>query len=235
LVRVAAWACLAGAIAVIGWELDAGRKTIAVNRSRDAQHRERTLRIDRNRAAIARLLAQSPGQETAVLSRAIREHEEEFEFLLPALESRHASPEDLDRFARKDDLGLTLTALRNPNCRTDTLVRIHRTHSHPDYFLQALSAHANTPPELLREIHAQQPRRITGLDHWLARNPATPQDVLDALARSTDVSVIQGLLQNPRVSCAMLPEIARSLRGSARPEDDFSTLRLGELQSSLCR
>ncbi len=156
------------------------------------------LRIERNQADISRRLAQAPGQETATLAVLLREHEGDTEFLLPALESKFASPDDLDRFARSDDLGLTLTALRNANCRSETLVRIHRTHSYPDYFLQTLSAHPNTPPELLREIHGQNPRRIDGLDRWLARNPATPLDVLEALTRSTDPNVIQGLLQNPR-------------------------------------
>lgn len=233
--RIAAWACLLGAVAVVGGELDAGRETIEKNRGRDAEQRARTLRIERNQADISQRLAQAPGREAAALAVLIREHEGDAEFLLPALESKFASPDDLDRFARSDDLGLTSTALRNPNCRSETLVRIHRTHSNPDYFLQALSAHPNTPPELLREIHGQNPRRILGLDHWLARNPSTPPDVLEALARNADVSVIQGLLQNPRLTCAMLPGIAQSLRSSARPEDDFSTRRIAELRAERCR
>jgi hypothetical protein len=233
--RVAAWACLLGAVAVVGGELNVGRETIAKNRGRDAEQRARTLRIERNRADIAQRLAQVPGQEAATLAMLVREHEVDPEFLMAAFESRFASPEDLDRFARADDLSLTLTVLRNASCRADTLVRIHRIHSYPDYFLQALAAHPNTPPELLREIHGQEPRRIQGLDHWLARNPSTPPDILDALARSADLGVIQGLLQNPGVSCAMLPEIARSLRASSRPDDGYSTRRIAELQADHCR
>jgi hypothetical protein len=233
--RIAAWACLLGAVAVVGGELNSGRETIAKNRGRDADQRARTLRYERNRADVARRLAQVPGQEAATLAMLVREHEVDPEFLMAAFESRFASPEDLDRFARADDFGVTLTVLRNPNCRADTLVRIYRTHSYPDYFLQALVAHPNTPPDLLRELHGQQPRRINGLDHWLARNPSTPPDILEALARSPDVSVIQGLLQNPAVPCAMLPEIARSLRASSRPDDDFSTRRIADLQAERCR
>jgi hypothetical protein len=233
--RAAGWACLASAIAIIAWEANAGRETVALNRSRDAQQRARSLRIDQHGAMIGELLARSPGHEAAVLARLIAEHAEDPEFLLPALASPFASPEDLDRFARTDDLSLTLTVLRNRNCRADTLARIYRTHTSPDYFLQALCAHPHTPPELLREIHAQAPRRITGLDRWLARNPATPPDLLLALARSTDVDVIQGLLQNPTITCAMLAEVSRSLAGSSRPEDDYSTHRLAELDARLCR
>ena len=234
-VRTAAWACLLGAIAVVGGELNAGRETIAKNRGRDAEHRARALRMERNQADISQRLALAPGQEVATLAVLLREHEGDPEFLLPALESKFASADDLDRFARKDELSLTLTALRNPNCRAETLVRIHRTHAYPDYFLQALSAHPNTPPELLREIHAQQPRRIQGLDHWLARNPSTPPDLLEALSRGADVNVIRGLLQNPGLSCAMLPEIARSLRSSPRPDDEFSIRRIEELRADRCR
>ncbi len=233
--RLAGWVCLASALAVVAWELDAGRRTISHNRERDALQRARSLAIDRSKALIAERLARRPGEETAALSALIAERAGDGEFLLAALTSPFASPEDLDRHARPDELSLTLTALRNPGCRADTLARIHRTHANPDYFSQALAAHPHTPPELLRQLHAMNPRRITGLDHWLARNPATPPDVLQALARSTDVNVIQGLLQNPGLGCDLLPEVARGLRGSARPDDSFSVHALADLQAGRCR
>ena len=232
--RLAGWACLVAALGVIGWEVRAGSETIARNRARDAEQRARTLRIEAHRAAVATALAARPGEEVAVLAALVREHEQDPEFLLAALESRFASPDDLDRLARKDDFGVTLTALRNPACRADTLVRILRTHSYPDYFLQAVAAHPNTPPEVLREIHSQSPRRIGGLDHWLSRNPASPPDVLDALSASTEPGVIQGLLQNPALPCALLPAVARSLAASPRPDDGYSTARLAELRALPC-
>jgi hypothetical protein len=233
--RLAGWACLASAVVILGWELQGGAEAIARNRARDAEHRARSRLIDVNKAMIDQRLRERLGHEAEALAQLIREHAEDAEFLLPALASRYASPDDLDRFARKDELSLTLTTLRNPNCRADTLIRIHRTHTSPDYFLQALAAHPHTPPELLREIHDQSPRRIGGLDIWLARNPATPPDLLLALARSTDVNVIQGLLQNPALTCALLPELRRSLARSTRPADDFSTHALSDLDARLCR
>ncbi len=232
--RIAGWACLVAALAVVGWELRAGRETIALNRARDADQRARTTRIEAHRAAVAAALAARPGDEAAVLSALVREHEQDPEFLLAALESRFASPDDLDRLARKDDFGVTLTALRNPACRADTLVRILRTHAYPDYFLQAVAAHPNTPPEVLREIHAQSPRRIGGLDHWLSRNPSSPPDVLEALSTSTEPDVIQGLLQNPALPCTLLPAVARALAASPRPGDAYSTSRLAELRARPC-
>jgi hypothetical protein len=155
-------------------------------------------------------------------------------FLIPALESGFVSVDNLDRLASSSDLGIALQAVRNPNCPAATLTRIYRTHTYPDYFFQALAGHPNTPPEILRELY-RRPRTITGLDLWFARNQATPADIMQELATSRDVNVIQGLLRNPRLDCALLGPIEESLRSSARRDDSYSVARLAELRATRCR
>ena len=231
--RLLGWICLAAACLVIAWEVNQGMKTIELNRTRDAQQQARSARIERNRSMIAANLLENKGQESAALDRLIHSSGDDPEILLPALESKFASPETLDRFARADDLGITLTAIRNPNCRADTLVRIYRTHRYPDYFLQALVTHPHTPPEILREIY-QKPRRISGLDIWFAKNPNTPADILLKLSDSQDVNVIRSLLQNPMVDCTMLNHIAATLKRFPHPEDNYSVSTLAGLKTNLC-
>lgn len=231
--RILGWLCLAGACAVIVLMVHEGRRTIALNQTRDAQQKVRSQHIDENRKAIAALLRENPGRETAALEQLIEEKRADDTFLLPALASEFVPAETLDRFARKDDYGVTLTVLRNPNCRAETLARIYRTHSYPTYFHQALAAHPNTPVEILRELF-NKPRDITGLDIWFGKNPSTPADILLALANTTDINVIQSLLQNPRVDCSMLSRIEGGIKRSTRPDDNYSTNRLAELKQTLC-
>jgi hypothetical protein len=232
--RLFGWLCLAGAIALLAWGVYDGVKTIKLNQTRDAAQQARLARIDGHRATIKALLAQSKGSESATIEKIIVEANNDNEILIPALASEFVSADTLDRFARADDLSLTLTAVRNPNCRAETLVRIFRTHSYPDYFFQALSAHPNTPPVILRELYQKNPRTIMGLDAWFAKNPATPPDMLLELTNTTDPNVIQGLLQNPKVDCNMLGRIGDALKRSSRPDDNFSVGRLSELRKALC-
>jgi hypothetical protein len=171
--RRLSWFCLAGACAVILAILYQGVKTIALNQTRDAHQQARTLRIDENRKMVAALLRENKGREAAAIVPLIQEKAADEEFLLAALASEFVPAEMLDRFARADDLGLTLTVLRNPNCGAATLARIYRTHVNPEYFHQALAAHPNTPADILRELYAK-PRAITGLDIWFAKNSSMP-------------------------------------------------------------
>ena len=231
--RILGWICLAGACTVIGTMAYEGRKTIALNMTRDAQQQARSQRIDENRKAIAALLRENPGRETAALEQLIQEKSGDDTFLLPALASEFVPAETLDRFARKDDYGVTLTVLRNPNCRAGTLARIYRTHSYPTYFHQALAAHPNTPVEILRELF-NKPRDISGLDIWFGKNPSTPADMLLELANTQDINVIQSLLQNPRIDCTMLGRIEGGIKRSTRPDDNYSTNRIAELKRSVC-
>ena len=231
--RVLAWACLAGACAVILAMLYQGGKTIELNKTRDAQQQARTLRIDENRKSIAALVRENKGREAEAIEKWILEKSNDDEFLFAALASEFVPAETLDRFARADDLGVTLTVLRNPNCAAGTLARIYRTHSHPSYFHQALAAHPNTPVDILRELF-DKPRLINGLDIWLGKNPSTPPDILLELANTQDINVIQSLLQNPRLDCTMLGRVENGIKRSTRPDDNYSTSRLAELKRALC-
>jgi hypothetical protein len=231
--RMLGWTCLAGACAVLGAMVYEGGKTIALNLARDAQQAARSLRIDENRKTIAAMLLENKGREAAALDQLIQEKSGDDEFLLPALASEFVPAETLDRFARKDDFGVTLTVLRNPHCRAETLARIYRTHSYPTYFHQALAAHPNTPVDILRELF-NKPRDISGLDIWFGKNPSMPADLLLELANTQDINVIQGLLQNPRVDCTMLGRIESGIKRSTRPDDSYSTNRLAELRRTAC-
>ena len=231
--RMLGWLCLAGACAVMVAILYEGGKTIALNKSRDAQQAARWARIDENRKTIAAMLLENKGRETATIDQLIQENSKNDEYLLPAMASEFVSSDTLDRFARADDSGVTLTVLRNPNSRADTLARIYRTHTNPTYFHQALAAHPNTPVDILRELF-NKPRDISGLDIWFGKNPSTPPDILLELANTQDINVIQSLLQNPRVDCTMLGRIERGIKRSTRPDDNYSTNRLAELVRTVC-
>ena len=231
--RMLGWTCLAGACAVIVATVYEGGKTVELNKTRDAQQQARSLRIDENRKTIAALMRENKGREAAALDKLIQEKGSDDEFLLAALDSKFVPAETLDRFARSDDFGVTLTVLRNPNCGAGTLTRIYRTHSNPAYFHQALAAHPNTPVDILRELF-EKPRAINGLDIWFGKNPSTPSDILLELANMQDINVIQSLLQNPRVDCTMLGRIERGIKRSTRPDDNYSTNRLAELTRTVC-
>ncbi len=231
--RMLGWSCLAGACAVIVAMVYEGGKTILLNQARDAQQAARTQRIDENRQAIAALLRENPGREAAVLARLIQEKSNDDEFMLPALASEFVPADTLDRFARNDDFGVTLTVLRNANCGAGTLARIYRTHTYPTYFHQALAAHPNTPVDILRELF-NKPRDISGLDIWFGKNPSMPADLLLELSNTQDINVIQSLLQNPRLDCMMLGRIGGGIKRSARPDDSYSNDRLEELKRTMC-
>ena len=229
------WFCLAAALGVplvLGYQ---GFASIALNASRDAQHQANLAEIERNKRVIAEILGRNPGQESEIINALIVERASERNFLLPVLDSKFVSPDALDKLSRSDDLGIALSAVRNPNCRPATLERIYRTHSCPDYFFQALAAHENTPPEILIDLY-RRPVTIFGLDRSLASNPAVPKEILREIAMKTRESfVVQRLLQNPKLDCALLGLIEEALQGSERPNDSFSVARLQEFKSGQCK
>jgi hypothetical protein len=232
--RVLGWFCLAAALAVPPILAYQGFASIALNAGRDAQHKANLAEIERNKRVIAEVLGRNPGRESEIINALIGEHASERNFLLPLLDSKFVSPDALDSLARSDDLGISLSAVRNPNCRPATLERIYRTHSNPDYFFQALAAHENTPPNILIDLY-RRPVTISGLDRSLASNPAVPKEILLEIATKTRESfVIQRLLQNPRLDCALLGSIEEALQGSERPKDSFSVARIQELKSGQC-
>ena len=232
--RVFGWFCLAASLALPVSLAYQGFNSIALNTSRDAKYQASLLEIARNKATLAETLAANPGREREVIDELIDKHADDRNHLLPILESRFVSAETLDRLAHSDDLGIALSAVRNPNCRTDTLARIYRTHAYPDYFFQALAAHPNTPPDVLIELY-RRPATINGLDRSFASNPATPIAVIQEIMASTKESfVVQRLLDNPVLDCSWLLPIEDALKRSERPEDGFSANRLQELRSTKC-
>ncbi|MBS1145018.1 MAG: hypothetical protein H6R14_2424 [Proteobacteria bacterium] len=234
LLRGLGWLALALSVSVPGWLVYSGFESIALNRSRDAQHQANLADMERNRQSIKTLLSDNPGRETEVVESLIAEHTGNRNYLLPLLESRFVTPATVDRLAASDDLGIALSALRHPACPPATLVRIYRTHSYPDYFFQAIASHHNTPPDILVDLY-RRPATITGLDRSFASNPATPRDILLEIATTTRENfVVQQLLQNPKFDCTLLSPIEAALNRSERPADSYSRGRLAELQSGLC-
>ena len=158
------------------------------------------------------------------------------ELVLAALERTQVPTATLDTFARSPDLGIALQAIRNPSAPPATLERIYRTHEYRTYFLQALAAHANTPPATLREIHALRPAPITGLDIWFAGNPSTPADVLLDVARTSEsISAARTLLRHPALDCRMIEGLAHGPAVRAHPGDVDVAERLANERAARCR
>jgi len=228
------WLSLAVSLAVPASLVYSGWQSIALNRSRDAQHQANLAQIDGYRKQLKAALAENPGRESAIVEALISTNLDNRNFLLPLLETPYVAPATLDRLAATDDLGIALSAVRNPACPSATLARIYREHSYPDYFFQAIAAHANTPPEVLVDLY-QRPATIMGLARSFAKNPATPREVLlDIATRTNESFVVQQLLQNPRLDCKLLTPIEAALRRSERPTDSYSEGRLRELRGGPC-
>lgn len=232
--RVLGWLCLCISLGAPIFLAYGGFHSIALNQARDAKHAADTAEIERHRRHINEALAHTPGYEAETIATLINEHASDRNFLLPALDNRFVTPETLDRFARSDDFGIALTAVRNRNCPPQTLVRIYRTHAYPDYFFQTLAAHENTPPETLTDLY-RRPATIQGLDRSFARNPATPKAILADIAGKThETFVVQQLLQNPKLDCTLIGAAEAALKRSERPDDRFSIGRLQEIKAGIC-
>ena len=191
--------------------------------------------VARDRDTIAAALKQRPGRERGWLDSSVRARWNDRAFLLAALPHDSISPEILDSLAMRPDLGIALEAVRNPNTRSETLVRVYRTASYPDYFFQALAAHRNTPPNVLRDLY-HRPATITGLEIWFAGNPATPREILADIAQKTSVpNVISALLENKALDCGLLTQLAiKLMKGQNRDADNPNVARLNELLPSKC-
>jgi hypothetical protein len=225
---------LGGAVLLIAFNIREGTKTVANNESRDAQQLSHSAEIDRDRAFIAAGLGQNEHRQGAFIDSSIRARIRDRAFLIAALENDSVSPAILDTLATSDDLGIALQAVRNPNTSRATLRRVYLTHSNPNYFVQALAGHPNTPPEIIREIYTK-PRTITGLDGWFARNPGTPRDVLERIANTTTSTwALSQLLQNPELDCPLLEAAALNLEKT--PSDSAATVlaQLDEHRPIVC-
>ena len=234
--KLFAWLALACAIVTIVLNIAEGQKTIAKNRVRDDQQEAFTAEIAHDRDQIAAALTANPGRERIWLDSAIRARFNDRAFLLAALPSDSISPDILDSLARSNDLGVTLEALRNPNTRPATLERVYRTASYPDYFFQAIAAHRNTPPGVLRELYAR-PGTISGLDIWFAGNPSSPKEILINIGRTTtNSSVVAALMENPSADCATMSALAENLmKKQNRDADNTNVKRFSEVYPTVCK
>ena len=231
---VAAFLGLAGAVLLVAFNVREGTKTNAKNTVRDEQQTAHSEEIARDRALIAAGLGANENRQRVYLDSSIRARMKDRAFLIAALENDSISPVILDSLANSNDFGIALQAVRNPSTDRATLRRVYLTHTNPDYFLQALAGHSNTPPEIIREIYTK-PRTITGLDGWFARNPATPRDVLEKISTTTTSTwAISQLLQNPVLDCPLLDQAARNL--SAMRSDSASQVvtQLEEARPTVC-
>ena len=233
--RIIGWLALAGALLLVSFNIAQGAQTRAKNRVRDDKQAEFSAEIGRDRNAIAEALKQNPGRERAYLDSSIRARINDRAFLLAALPNDSISPGLLDTLASSDDLNIALEAVRNPNTNGETLARVYRTKTYPDYFFQALAAHRNTPPDILQDLF-HRPRTITGLDIWFAGNPSTPREILSEIARTTnDRHVANALLNNTALDCALLTQIAANLmKRQNRDAENPEVARVTELVPVLC-
>jgi len=231
---VAAFIGLAGAALLIAFNIREGTRTVGKNQVRDEKQVAISAEIARDRALVAAGLGQNENRQRAYMDSSIRARMSDRAFLIAALENDSISPRILDTLASSNDLGIALQAVRNPSTSGATLTRIYRTHSYPDYFFQAIAGNPHTPPEIIRELYTR-PRTITGLDIWFAGNPATPRDILDRISKtSKEAYVINALLQNPVLDCALLEHAARNYKPATRDPADYTAARIEELRPTLC-
>lgn len=234
--RYGSWLSLFAGVALIAFTIWSGVQVNALNASRDNQQARYSAAIASNRQQIDASLQANPGRQRAWLDSSIRARLNDRAFLLAALPHDSISSEVIDTVAYNPDLGVTLEALRNPNASAQTLERVYRTTSYPDYFYQALAAHHNTPDSVLRKLH-QNPGVISGLDIWLAGNPSTPKDVLVDIGRkTTDRQVVAALLENPSADCATMSALAENLmKKQKRDADDVNVQRFSQVYPTVCK
>jgi hypothetical protein len=230
-----AWVGLTAALMLVGFNISQGLQTKRTNRDRDDIQAAHSAEIARDRDIVAAELKENPQRQRAWLDSAIRAHRDDRAFLLAALPNDSISPSLLDTLASSDDMGIALEAVRNPTTTAQTLERVYRTKTYPDYFFQALAAHPHTPPSVLTEMY-RRPRTIGGLAIWFAGNPATPRDILEDIARNNgDRSVIASLLENPATDCRILSRLAVNLmKDHNRDAEDANVARLNELVPLKC-
>lgn len=233
--KIFGWLGLAGALLLVSFNIAQGAQTRAKNRVRDDKQADFSAAIRRDRDSIAAALKQNPGRERAYLDSSLRARLNDRAFLLAALPNDSISAELLDTLASSDDLNIALEAVRNPNTTGETLARVYRTKTYPDYFFQALAAHHNTPPDVLQALF-RGPRTISGLDIWFAGNPSTPREILSEIARTTnDRHVANALLNNTALDCGLLTQLAANLmKRQNRDAENPEVARVTELVPVLC-
>jgi hypothetical protein len=208
--------------------LAAGRSTVTRNADRDADQARRDDAVLRYQRSLDSLLARVPDRRADTLTALLRAKLGDREFIIAAADEYGVAPALLDSLAQSPDLGVALTAVRNPGTGSATLRRVYHRKQNPSYFFQDLAAHPHTPADILREIHLLRPAPITGLDYWYARNPATPSDVIRDIARTArDPDVMRQLIRHPAVDCHLLAEVAARSAGALR-DDEILAMRRSE-------
>jgi hypothetical protein len=233
--RIGAWIGLAAALLIVAFTIVEGSQTRAKNAVRDDKQAEFSAAVAHERELIDAALKENPGRERQYLDSSIRARMTDRAFLLAALPHDSISAAVLDTVASSPDIGVTLEAIRNPNASAETLTRIYKTHTYPDYFFQAIAAHHHTPPDILRSLH-RNPGVIAAIDVWLAGNPATPRDVLEEIAKTaSDPHVIAQLLENPSLDCGLLTQVGvRLTKAPQRDPPDPNVMRATERLPDVC-
>src|SRR5687767_13247249 len=229
--RMLGWLALVASVALVGYTGAEGFRTRARNNSFNRERAAYNAELFRNRELIAAGLRNNPGRERAYLDSIILARLDDRALLLAALHNDSISPSVLDTVAKSPDRGVVLEAIRNPATSAETLKRVYERGD--SYYYQALAAHANTPPEILRKLR-ENSGVISNVDIWLAGNPATPRDVLAKIAdKSADEHVLIRLVQNPSLDCALSKMVVRAFARTARRDIDGET-RAAQRQRELC-
>jgi hypothetical protein len=142
--RFGAWIGLAGALLLVSFSIAQGAQTRSRNRVGDDEPAAQSAEIARDREMIASAPRGNRGREGVWLDSSVRTRMSDRAFLLAALPNDSIPAEILDTLANSPDTGIALEAVRNPNTRAETLERVYRTKSYPDYCFQALAAHRRT-------------------------------------------------------------------------------------------
>ena len=207
--RVLGVVALIVAAAIPAVELIGVRETTSLNARRDSDQARMEQAFAADKAELRAMLMRVPERRGDTLTVLLRARRDDRPFALAVLDEYGVDSLLLDTLARSPDLGLALAAVRNRGAASFTLARVYRTSTYRFYFLQALAAHINTPPEILREIHQLRPAPITGLDYQFAGNPATPSDVVaDLVHSSVDPQVLRLLARHPRLDCPLAQILA---------------------------
>jgi len=206
-------------------------ETTQLNARRDSDQARLEQAFAAHKAELRAILTRVPERRADTLTALLRARRDDRAFALAVLDEYGVDSLLLDTLARSPDLGLALAAVRNRGARSFTLARVYRTATYRNYFLQALAAHINTPPEILREIHQLRPAPIGGLDYQFADNPATPSDVVADLVRSSaDPDVLRRLARHPRLDCPLAQTLAERATEEVR-RDPILQMRLSRCAS----
>lgn len=197
-------------VACYGYQGYGWWQTAQQNTAQDREAERQRQSIADNRRLLAEKLAANPGREAAIIEQ-LASQTDDRTWLIPLAANPHASVKTLDELSRSADFGVALNALRNPKLPADSIVRLYREHSYPDYFFSTMAGNANSPVWLLRALYEMRAQNL-GIAPALAANTASPDDLLADLLATADQRTLGKLAGNPRIDCGQLFEIERRLQ-----------------------